>query len=318
LRAVSWAEPALDRGTVLILQGRAEFIEKYFETVSELRARRFCVAAFDWRGQGGSDRAVGNAHKGHVGDFAEYGLDLAAIGAFLDDRRLPAPRVALAHSMGGCVALLAAAAGALPADKLVALAPMVELSLVRHPRTARGVVRTLCALGFGERFVPGGTERSISTLPFPGNRLSADKGRSRRNAEVAAAMGAGAVGAPTIAWLDAAYRAMAVLGQPGLASRLTTPTLLVAAGDDPICSTPAVARFGAALPSGPTLVIPGSRHEILMETDDIRRTFWAAFDAFLADPAAACEGPRLPGQAPEHLLVETGVAAGDDRAARDR
>jgi len=33
--------------------------------------------------------------------------------------------------------------------------------------------------------------------------------------------------------------------------------------------------------------LPTSRHEILMETDDIRARFWAAFDAYLADAAAA-------------------------------
>jgi alpha-beta hydrolase superfamily lysophospholipase len=30
-----------------------------------------------------------------------------------------------------------------------------------------------------------------------------------------------------------------------------------------------------------------ARHEIMLETDDIRQQFWAAFDAFIKDSCAA-------------------------------
>ncbi len=39
-------------------------IEKYFEVVSELRERGFAVAVLDWRGQGGSARALPIRAKG--------------------------------------------------------------------------------------------------------------------------------------------------------------------------------------------------------------------------------------------------------------
>ncbi len=42
------------RGTVCLFGGRAEFIEKYFEVIADLRRRGFAVATMDWRGQGGS------------------------------------------------------------------------------------------------------------------------------------------------------------------------------------------------------------------------------------------------------------------------
>jgi len=58
LRFARWAPPAGRKGTVCIFQGRAEFIEKYYEMARELRARGFAVATFDWRGQGLSQRAL--------------------------------------------------------------------------------------------------------------------------------------------------------------------------------------------------------------------------------------------------------------------
>ena len=62
-------------GTICLLHGRSEAIEKYFETVDDLRRRGFAVATFDWRGQGGSDRHLRNPMKGHVDSFAEYDRD---------------------------------------------------------------------------------------------------------------------------------------------------------------------------------------------------------------------------------------------------
>src|SRR5271156_3351386 len=76
LRYARWAPPPGRKGTVCIFQGRAEFIEKYFEVVRDLRARGFAVATFDWRGQGLSQRLLNDRLKGHVGSFAEYATDL--------------------------------------------------------------------------------------------------------------------------------------------------------------------------------------------------------------------------------------------------
>ena len=84
-----------------MLQGRAEFIEKYFETVRDLRARGFAVATFDWRGQGLSDRALADRHKGYVRNFSEYATDLEAFMEQVVLPDCPPPIFALGHSMGG-------------------------------------------------------------------------------------------------------------------------------------------------------------------------------------------------------------------------
>ena len=76
IRFARWHPPPGRKGTVCLFPGRTEFIEKYFETIRELRARGFAVAMLDWRGQGLSDRALDDPFKGHVGDFSEYELDL--------------------------------------------------------------------------------------------------------------------------------------------------------------------------------------------------------------------------------------------------
>ena len=101
LRFARWAPPPGRKGTVVVLQGRAEFIEKYFETVRDLRARGFAVATFDWRGQGLSDRALSDRHKGYVRNFSNYITDLEAMMEQVVLPDCPPPIFALAHSMGG-------------------------------------------------------------------------------------------------------------------------------------------------------------------------------------------------------------------------
>jgi lysophospholipase len=336
LRAASWkAARRRVKGTVCLLQGRAEFIEKYFETVEDLRRRGFAVVAFDWRGQGGSQREIGNPRKGHVRDFAHYRRDLEAVRDSLLEPMMPKPHFALAHSMGGALALLWAREGVLPFQRLVALTPMLALSMVKHPRAAKLVARALNAVGYAGAFVPGGGPDSITTAPFSGNRLTNDPRRYARNAQAAVALGSGAIGAPTVAWLNAAFRFMARFNEAGFPLQVRVPTLVVAAGADPICATPAIERFAARLKVGNAIVIPGARHEILTERDAVRDEFWAAFDAFIPGTpdfpdALPIPEPRMPritplrafpvpsalptpsaGEVSERRLVNPAVAGGD-------
>ena len=309
VRAAFWRPTmARPRGTVLILQGRAEFIEKYFEVAGELLARGFAVATFDWRGQGGSGRMVQDGRKGHVRHFDDFRHDLEAVRHALTDAGMPGPLYGLAHSMGGCVALIAASEGWLGLERLVASAPMVGLSIVRWPTVVGPLAKVLAALGLSSRMVPGGTSRSISTEPFPANRLCRDGRRYARNAAVATALGAGAIGSPTIGWLVAAYEAMARLAEADCASRITVPTLVIGAGDDPVCSTPDAERFARAVGSGAYLLIPGARHEVMMEGDEIRAAFWRAFDAFVPGTSEPSRDASSAAEQSESLVVEAGVA----------
>ena len=312
LRVARWRQTTRRvRGTVCILQGRAEFIERYFEVISELRRRGFAVVTFDWRGQGRSGRQVDNPRKGHVGSFAEYRRDLEAVQREILEPLMPKPYFALAHSMGGAIALAGAREGWLPFERLVATTPMIELCIIKVTHMRRTTARVARWLGLAKSFVPGGGETPISTKPFPGNRLSGDQRRYVRNADLATAMGKGAIGDPTIGWLDAAFRFMGKFRDPRFPLEIRIPTLIVAAGADPVCATPAIERFAARLKVGHAIVIPGARHEILMERDPIRADFWAAFDAFIP----GTPDPNFdfsPVEEPEDGVMEPAVAGGGD------
>src|SRR4029077_20925590 len=156
LRYARWAPPPGRKGTVCLFQGRAEFIEKYFETVRDLRARGFAVATLDWRGQGLSERDLSNPRKGYVRSFDDYGIDLETFIREVVLPDCPPPVFALAHSMGATVLIRAAHKGDRWFERMVLLAPMIALPGMRRSIATRVTVRSMRIAGLGGAYVPGG------------------------------------------------------------------------------------------------------------------------------------------------------------------
>jgi lysophospholipase len=281
LRYARWSPPAGRKGTVCIFPGRTEFIEKYFEVVRDLRSRGFAVAVLDWRGQGLSQRFTADQRKGHVRNFDDYETDLETFVREVVLPDCPPPIFALAHSMGGLILLRSSRRGQHWFDRLVVSAPMLELYGIRFPGLTRALAKTLRLFGMGERYVPGGDASMLQSAPFNNNPLTSDPVRYARNAAVIEAEPKLMLGMPTVAWIDSAFSAMADVSTQRFISDLRQPVLIVAAGQDTIVSTSGIEAFAMRLRTGSHLVVPGSRHEILMEQDRIRSQFWAAFDAFV-------------------------------------
>ncbi len=280
LRAATFPCKTQPRGTVAIFQGHNEFIEKYFETVENLRARGFDVVALDWRGQAGSERELDDPRKGHIDDFSQYQRDLETfVSEVLQPR--PQPWHALAHSMGAAIMLDMAHAGRPPFERLALTAPMIDLHNLRFPRGARWLADTLDMLGLGGWYIPFGKGNSFLELPFEGNKLTTDPVRFARNARIVAAAPGLVIGDPTIGWVNAAFRLMKRFEAPEYARNIRTPILSFTAGREQIVSNPAIERFVQNLDNRALIHIPGAKHEILMERDDARGQFWRAFDAFI-------------------------------------
>jgi lysophospholipase len=272
------------KGTVCLFTGRSEQIEKYFETIQDLRRRGFAVATLDWRGQGGSDRLVKNLRKGFVGAFDDYELDIEVFIREVVYPDCPPPYFALAHSMGGAILIRAAKHGRRWFDRTVAVSPMIRIQVPFYGATQR-TARVLRSLGLKEQFVPGGHGSDVMRRPFDTNKLTSDPHRYARNAEITELYPDLGLGAPTIGWLDEAFRITAEFADPAYPSTLRHPILIVAAGSDQVVSTPATDRFALRLLGGSGLVIPGARHEILQERNAVREQFWAAFGAFVPGSA---------------------------------
>jgi lysophospholipase len=284
LRYCVWDAPRAtgggSRGSVVLLQGRAEFIEKYaMEVAGELRERGFAVYVIDLRGQGLSDRPLPDHDKGHIDDFATYVADLRLFLESVVAPAAPQPILMLSHSTGGNIVLrYLAAHGAWPFAAAIFSSPMTGL-----PRA--WFIRTLLALlkpfGFLETHYAPGTG-PYKPGHFEGNDVTHDRRRWGFTDRWFAIDPRLRLGGPTVGWVRQTFRSFDALDAPGTLERITLPVLIASASEDTVVDASTHRTVAARIAGAEHITIDGARHEILMETDPRRAQFWAAFDRFVA------------------------------------
>jgi len=279
--------PALGaaRGSVIVAPGRTEFIEKYFEVIRELQSRGFSVFCIDWRGQGLSGREVDNGLKGHFASFDDPVNDLSTALKLLTDR-LPRPWIGLAHSMGGAIVLRALQTRRIELDAAAFSAPMWGILGVNN--AAKKYVRFMVSIGAGGTFAPS-VEKKWKRENFKKNPVTHDKERHARCQGLIAEEPRLALAGPTIGWVAAAVDATEAFLQPRALAHIRIPMLVATASEEQLVDNASHAAVAEQLADARHITIAGAKHEILMETDDLRAQFWAAFDE-LAERVAPPSG----------------------------
>jgi lysophospholipase len=269
------------KGTIFILNGRAEYVERYFETISEMAARGFAVVSFDWRGQGGSQRLLKNPMPGYVGSMVEYDKDLEAIIGLADRLDFPEPRYAIGHSTGGHI-LLRSLRDFKYFKRAVVIAPLLGFHYGKWPVP---VVRLLTLgaklFGLSGRYLPGRAQGPLKREAFPNNPLTSDRTRWNRDIETIELHPQLAIAGPTYGWLRAVMNSLRELHHWPRGRGPSCPTMIVMAGLDRVVANTDIRQFVDHTPGFSLITIEDSRHEILMETNTIRAKFFAAFDAYL-------------------------------------
>jgi lysophospholipase len=278
IRLASWK--AGDGGTVLLLPGRTECIEKYGRAAGDMIARGFSVITIDWRGQGLADRLLPDRMMGHVDDFAEYQEDLDAMLDEAGRLDLPRPWYMVAHSMGGCIGLRGLMRG-LPIRAAVFSAPMWGIAMAAWLRPVATVVSSLSRpLGFAHRYAPTTSgETYLLAFPFEGNVLTTDREMwdymRRQVAEVPDL----ALGGPSIKWLNAALRecgALAAMPAPKV------PAICALGTAEKVVDVPPIHLRMAGWANGQLDLYPGAEHEIMMEGPATRARFFDRAAALFA------------------------------------
>jgi len=264
------------RGSIIFSPGRTEFIEKYFETISEFIERGFNVLMFDPRGQGLSDRLMDDKLKSYVDDFQSYADDFGFITEeFMP--LLPKPHIAMGHSMGGTIVLQSVISGTINPDAVICCAPMLGLFDLDTP-LIRLVISSLSRLGLGQKNLPFRPQRDGLPVPFSQNKLTSDKERYRVWASYFQTTPRIRLGPPTYGWIRAALASIAYLHRN--ADKLRVPSLLLAAGADPIVDPSSIKKF-ARNADGNYEVIPGALHELFLEKEEYRLQTFDYIDKFL-------------------------------------
>lgn len=262
-------QPEQAKGTVLMFPGRTEYLEKYLPTVNELARRGFATLVIDWRGQGLADRLLDDARIGHVGLFADYQKDVAALRTAAKELDLPRPFYLLGHSMGGCIGLRSLYEG-LDVAAAAFTGPMWGIRIKPHLRpVAWALGHMMPVLGRGHHLPPGTVIDSyILTAPFEENTLTSDpkmfdmmRSQLRAHPELA-------LGGPSFVWLrEALTETLALAGMP--APDIQSDAFL--GSNERIVHVGRIETRMRGWQNGHLHVIPGGEHEVLMEGKDVRQ-----------------------------------------------
>lgn len=285
IRVARWLPEGTARGTILMLPGRTEYIEKYGDTAREFRERGFAILVIDWRGQGLADRLTDDRRLGHVIDFPDYQKDLTATMALAEELDLPQPFHLIGHSMGGGIGLRAVMEG-LPVQSCVFTGPMWGIGMSPALRPVSWALTTIAPMvGLGLRLPPSTRYESyVKALPFDGNTLTTDPEAYEMMQSHLGAHPELGLGGPTLVWLREALtecRELAARPSPDI------PCLTLLGAEEQIVDLDAVRKRMAIWPRGTLDVVDGARHEVLMEAADIREHAFERMDDLFSNAVAA-------------------------------
>ena len=271
----------LPRGTVLIVHGFTECVEKYAEVIYALLSQGYSVLCYDQRGHGRSWRAedLSDPSATHVDRFDEYVEDLKCVRRErLKD--MPHPWVLLAHSMGGAVAAFCLEREPGSFEKAVLSSPMIAPNRGGLPYLgALALCWVQMALGHGK-------QRILGTKPYDAPEkfeTSCASGRERFDwyEEIRARTPRMQNNAPTYGWTLEAVSVTRKLLAPGAVERIQCPVRLYQAETDSSVLPSAQRMFIRRVKNGSLQKVPGSRHEIYRSPDAVVLPWWQDVIAFL-------------------------------------
>jgi lysophospholipase len=265
-----------NKGTVCLLGGRTEFMEKYYETIDKLNQHGMDVFSFDWRGQGLSTRLLKNSRKGYVGSYDDYVNDLSVFVEKIFMKKATRPYILIGHSMGGHIAIRYLHEHGNIFDSAILMSPMIDIRTFPVPKKVlQKFIRIIVKAGHDKIYIVGNDH--LMENKFMGNSLTSDISRFEKSRKIAIDNPELAIGGVTFGWLNATFDSIDLLNQPGYVENIGTRILIFSAEKDRVVSNKAQRRLCQRLPDCRLIKISESRHEILQEKDAIQKQFWDIF-----------------------------------------
>lgn len=276
---------------VVCLPGLSEFGEKYFETARDCLRKNLAFWVLDWMGQGGSGRYFDDSQKRHSSGFQDDVEDLHALitgyvkhsSVHPDVGRIP--MAMLAHSMGGNIGLRYLKKYPETFECAAFTAPMFGLKLCEQlPKRLPLPFSFVLQIFMPAHYAPGQSDWSPAMRPEHGvHALSSDPVRVKIHRQWFEAVPSLVVGGVTYGWIYQAVKSSARIVTKGFLQTIKTPCLIGLAGQETLVNTPKTRHVARHLPRCELIEFHDARHEILMETDEIRNAFLEKFYAMIKE-----------------------------------
>lgn len=272
---------------LLVLNGRADFLEKWSETYRYFHAAGFAVASWDWRGQGGSSR-LGDTGAGHIDSFDRWLADMDELASTALTTLGDGPWFILAHSMGAHLALRWLADPARRHHPLrqhlragILISPLCGLSLAWPlGRIAPLVARWQLARRRGGHFAWGQSPgNAMQKRALQRYILTSSQDDFLDEERWLAHDPTLATGGVSWNWLAAFYASRATLAGEALET-VDVPLLILLASQERLVSNADTRRMAERLPDASVETFAGA-HELLREAPAMRQPVLDRIDNFI-------------------------------------
>jgi lysophospholipase len=281
IRYALW--PKGDRGLIIFLNGRNEYIEKYNDAYARFQTLGYAVVTLDWRSQGLSERPSWNKNLGHVETFQEYQLDLFAVLNEISVQRVNGKRILVGHSTGACIGLRAVLDNNFNISGAIFLSPFWGFGngfgtpLMIKFLTL--IIKTFAAMGLGR--ISSGPQKKkpyVTTKTAQNNSLTSDSKQLTRLQKIASLDPRLNIGPPSFSWLTAAIYEIKKLQ---MEKRLEVSSMVLIGAEDTIVSQQAARTQLSEDPQSNFQIYDNARHELLIEKDETTKAVWENIEIFL-------------------------------------
>jgi lysophospholipase len=256
------------KGTLICLPGLSEFGEKYIETAKFFNTHGFDFFVIDWAYQGRSVRYKNRPHKRHSDG---YDTDISDLHYFIqkiiktDDNLYM-----LAHSMGGNIGLRYIIQHPESIKSACISTPMLGIKNIRYFSPFLKLFLSFFKKIEG-RYVPGGKDWHENARSCDGEDIfSSDIVRDTIHNKWCLSNPPLQVGNPTMKWLYESMLSIDILKSKKVLQQIQTPITLITAEKEALVDNAAIRRADHIMPHAKLVFLSNAKHEILMETDDIR------------------------------------------------
>lgn len=253
-------------GTVIVLQGAGDSLERYVDIFGGLSNRGYYVASFDWFGQGQSATCESSKNKADKYDLKKYTNDF---DRFLHDvvyPDCPPPYHLLCYDMGCVMGLNGMDFINNQIDRILCVSPLLSPLDVSMDSFWHKIKYRLCSLGLKRIEFSQGANNVTQQFDQSGKSIeiqSIKKSFFNRR------------------WLSQYCKAIKTLEQRLQNNDLRVPTLFLLANHDKLSSENTAQQMCNNVRLVDYIKISGVDHDILHSSDKHLNQFWAVLDAFI-------------------------------------
>ena len=279
LRVCHWIKSDKEtKGTILLQQGHNEFIEKYYETIKEFLDKNYSVIAFDWRGQGLSERTTSFTERAFIKSFKRHDQDLKYILEKVVNKYFQKPIIGIGHSMGGCLMLSAFYNHPKIFEKGILSAPMLGFKNEKFLRTASSIMNIFKK---DYDYLIGSKPNMGIETPFEINDLTSDINRYERALKLVRKKPELRLWGITNSFAKAVNARFKIIRQKGWAETINTKILIINSLNDRVVDANKTIIMSKRLKNNKLISFQECEHEVFMEKDIHRKKMWEEIDYFL-------------------------------------